>query len=217
MNMVECLIGTKIGTTQIFRPSGRPVSVTAIEAGPCVISQVKTEAKDGYVAVQLAFRTTKRLSSAEKGHLKDLGMLRHLKEFRVADPAGKVGDKLDVSILKPGDKVDIIGTSKGKGFQGGVKRHHFKGGSKTHGQSDRQRAPGAIGSTTTPGRVYKGQRMAGHMGSDRVTARHLEVVRVDADKNLLLIKGAVPGSKGSLVTIEKVASAKPTVPAKTKE
>ena len=205
--MVDCLIGTKIGTTQVYGTNGRPVSVTAIEAGPCVVSQVKTEAKEGYNAVQLAFGASKRINEPEKGHLKALGTFKHLREFRIADPAQvKVGDQVDVSVLKPGDKVIVIGTSKGKGFAGVVKRHHFRGGPKTHGQSDRQRAPGAIGSTTFPGRVFKGQRMAGHLGNARATVRNLQVVQVEADKNLLLVKGAVPGSPGGLLAIRKLSS-----------
>jgi large subunit ribosomal protein L3 len=207
--MVNCLIGTKIGMTQVFKPNGRPVAVTAIEAGPCIVTQIKTSAKEGYNAVQLGFGTAKRLNAAEKGHLKDLGMLKHLREFRVDDPSAvKIGDKVDVSILKEGDKVTVTGTSKGKGFAGVVKRHHFKGGPKTHGQSDRHRAPGAIGSTTFPGRVYKGLRMAGHLGNARVTTRNLEVIHVDANRNLLLLGGSVPGAPGGVVTIRKVASKK---------
>ncbi len=205
--MVECLIGTKIGTTQIFRPNGKTVAVTAIEAGPCIVIQIKTAAKEGYDAVQLGFGNSKRLTQPEKGHLKELGQLKYLREFRVKDPASlALGQKVEVSVLKPGDKVDVMGTSKGKGFAGVVKRHHFKGGPKTHGQSDRLRAPGAIGSTTFPGRVYKGKRMAGHLGHARATVRNLEVVQIDAARNLLLVKGAVPGCRGELLTIKKVKS-----------
>ncbi|MEW6143244.1 MAG: 50S ribosomal protein L3 [Chloroflexota bacterium] len=204
--MVDCLIGTKLGMTQVFKPNGKPVAVTAIEAGPCVVTQVKTSAKEGYNAVQLGFSTAKRLNAAEKGHLKDLGMLKHLREFRVADsPDAKIGDKVDVNILKAGDQVTVTGISKGKGFAGVVKRHHFRGGPKTHGQSDRQRAPGAIGSTTFPGRVYKGLRMAGHLGNARVTSRNLDVIQVDASRNLILLHGSAPGAPGEMITIRKVA------------
>ncbi len=205
--MVECLIGTKIGTTQVFKAKGKPVAVTAIEAGPCFVTQVKTEAKEGYAAVQMGFGKPKRINSPEKGHLKEIGEFKYLREFRVNDlSAIKLGQKVEVSLLKPGDLVDISGTSKGKGFAGVVKRHHFAGGPKTHGQSDRERAPGAIGATTFPGRVYKGLRMAGHLGNKRITAQKLEVVQVDPSRNLLLVKGAVPGSRGRLVVIRKVMS-----------
>jgi large subunit ribosomal protein L3 len=193
--------------TQVFQPNGKPVSATAVEAGPCVVTQVKTETKEGYNAIQLGFGIVKRINAAEKGHLKELGTLKHLREFRVSDVTkAKVGDKIEVGILKPGDHVTVIGTSKGKGFAGVVKRHHFKGGPKTHGQSDRQRAPGAIGSTTFPGRVYKGIRMAGHLGNSRVTSRNLEVIQVDTDRNLLFLKGAVPGAPGGVISIRKISS-----------
>jgi large subunit ribosomal protein L3 len=192
--------------TQIFRDNGKIEAVTAIEAGPCAVIQVKTTAKEGYNAVQLGFGETKRLKSAQKGHLKGIGQFKHLREFRVdTTEEVKVGDKVDVNVFKAGDLVDVVGVSKGKGFAGVVKRHHFKGGPKTHGQSDRHRHPGSIGSTTTPGHVKKGMRMGGHMGSERVTARKLEVMRADPARNLLLVKGAVPGSNNGLVLIEKVA------------
>jgi len=202
--MIQRVIGRKLGMTQIFRDNGKAEAVTAIEAGPCLITQVKTEAKEGYNAVQLGFGHTKRLKSPQKGHLKELGQFKYLREFRVDEAeAIKVGEKVDVSLFKAGDLVDVTGISKGKGFAGVVKRHHFAGGPKTHGQSDRHRAPGSIGSTTTPGRVLKGKRMAGHMGSDRVTVRHLEVCETDPARNLLLIKGAVPGAINGLLLIRK--------------
>lgn len=189
----------------MFRDDGETV-VTTIEAGPCVVTQVKTKEKDGYNAVQLGFGEAKRLNSPEKGHLKGLGLFKHLREFRVEDVSGfTVGQKVDVAIFKPGDLVDITGTSKGKGFAGVVKRHHFAGGPKTHGQSDRHRAPGAVGATTFPGRVLKGTRMAGHMGNARVTVRNLKVVEVDPARHLLLVEGAVPGSRNGLVLIRKAA------------
>jgi len=202
--MVQGIIGRKLGMGQIFTDKGKAEGVTAIEAGPCVVTQVKTTAKEGYIAAQLGFGEAKRLSSPQRGHLKGLGQFKYLREFRVADSEGiKVGDKVDVSLFKPGDLVDITGVSKGKGFAGVVKRHHFAGGPKTHGQSDRHRAPGAIGSTTSPGRVLKGRRMAGHMGNSRVTARHLEVYKADPARNLLLVKGAAPGAKNGLLVIKK--------------
>lgn len=201
--MFPGIIGKKIGMTQLFRGDGEKV-VTAIEAGPCVVTQVKTKEKDGYNAIQLGFGEAKRLNSPEKGHLKGLGLFKYLREFRVEDVSGFTpGQKVDVDMFKPGDLVDVIGTSKGKGFAGVVKRHHFAGGPKTHGQSDRHRAPGSVGATTFPGRVLKGTRMAGHMGNARVTVRNLKVVEVDPARHLLLVKGAVPGSRNGLVLIRK--------------
>ena len=198
------LIGRKLGMTQVFREDGAVIPVTAIEVGPCTVVQVKTREKEGYSAVQMGFGEKKRLTSPEKGHLKGLGSFRHLREFRVGEGVGiEVGQKFDVGLFKPGDMVDVTGTSKGKGFAGVVKRHHFAGGPKTHGQSDRHRAPGSIGSTTTPGRVYKGKRMAGHMGNARVTVMGQEVVQADPARNLLLVRGAVPGHQNSLVLIQK--------------
>ena len=202
--MVQGIIGKKLGMGQVFAEGGEAEAVTAIEAGPCTVTQIKTAAKEGYKAAQLGFGESKRLNSPQKGHLKKLGQFKHLREFRVADTeAIKVGDKVDVSLFKEGDLVDISGISKGKGFAGVVKRHHFAGGPKTHGQSDRHRAPGSIGATTTPGRVLKGKRMAGHMGNNRVTVRHLEVYKADPERNLLLVKGAIPGARNGLVLIEK--------------
>jgi large subunit ribosomal protein L3 len=198
------IIGIKLGMTQVFTEAGKCKAVTAIEAGPCTITQVKTAVKDGYVAAQVGFGKAKKLTGAEKGHLKDKGQFKHLHEFRVDSSEGlNAGDKIDVSQFQAGDKVDVIGISKGKGFAGVVKRYHFRGGPKTHGQSDRHRAPGAIGSTTTPGHIWKNLKMAGHLGAERVTAQNLEIHSADADKNLILIEGAVPGGKNSLVIIRK--------------
>jgi large subunit ribosomal protein L3 len=195
--MVQGIIGKKLGMGRIFREDGEVEAVTAIEAGPCVITQLKTKAKEGYNAARLGF------GEARKGQSK------YLREFMVEDTkAVKVGDKVDVSLFKEGDRVDISGVSKGKGFAGVVKRHHFAGGPKTHGQSDRHRAPGSIGSTTSPGRVLKGMRMAGHMGNSRVTARNLEVRKADPERNLLLVKGAVPGAKNGLLLIKKAVGRK---------
>ncbi len=203
--MLQGILGKKIGMTQLFR-EGQEVVVTAIEAGPCVITQVKTDEKDGYNAVQLGFGNAKRLDSPQKGHLKKLGQFKYLREFPVEDiKAVKTGQKIDVSMFKAGDMVDISGTSKGKGFAGGVKRYHFRGGPKTHGQSDRQRAPGSVGSTTSPGRVFKGLRMAGHMGNRKVTQPHLKVVEINPERHILLIKGAVPGPKNGLLLINKIS------------
>jgi large subunit ribosomal protein L3 len=202
--MTQGIIGRKLGMTQICRDDGKAEAVTAIEAGPCIVIQVKTAAKEGYNAVQLGFGQSKRLNSPQRGHLKGLGLFRYLREFRTDDiETGKVGDRVDVSLFKAGDLVDITGVSKGKGFAGVVKRHHFAGGPKTHGQSDRHRHPGSIGSTTSPGRVWKGMRMAGHMGDRRVTARHLEVFEADPTRNLLVVKGAVPGATNGLLLIQK--------------
>ncbi len=201
--MFPGVIGKKIGMTQLFRDDGETV-VTAIEAGPCFVTQVKTKEKDGYNAVQLGFGETKLLNSPQKGHLKGIGLFKHLREFRVEDVSSfKLGQKVDVDIFKPGDLVDVTGTSKGKGFAGVVKRHHFAGGPKTHGQSDRHRAPGSVGATTFPGRVLKGTRMAGHMGNARVTVRNLRVVEVDTARHLLLVEGAVPGGRNGLVLVRK--------------
>ncbi|MCR4393930.1 MAG: 50S ribosomal protein L3 [Dehalococcoidales bacterium] len=201
---IDGIIGKKIGMTQVFTEDGKTRAVTAIEAGPCTVTQVKTVENDGYQAVQLGFEQAKKLNAPEKGHLKNLGLFKYLRELRVVNIEGvNPGDKVDVSIFKPGDRVDVTGISRGKGFAGVVKRHHFRGGPKTHGQSDRQRAPGAIGSTTSPGRVWKNLKMAGHMGNVRVTVRNLEVYSADVNKNLLLVKGAIPGGENSLVIIRK--------------
>jgi large subunit ribosomal protein L3 len=202
--MTEGIIGKKLGMTQVFQEGGGSAAVTAIEAGPCTVVQVKTVAKEGYNAAQLGFGETKRKKSPRRGRAKEVTSFKHLREFRVDDiEAVQTGQKFDVSLFKAGDLVDVTGVSKGKGFAGTVKRHHFAGGPKTHGQSDRHRAPGSIGSTTTPGRVLKGMRMAGHMGSKRATVCNLEVFEADPARNLLLVKGAVPGMKNSLVLVRK--------------
>jgi large subunit ribosomal protein L3 len=204
MTGIEGIIGKKLGMTQIFRKNGKAEAVTAIEAGPCLVIQVKTVAKEGYNAAQLGFGEVKRLKSPQQGHLKGLGQFRYLQEFRVGDTqAIEVGERVDVSLFKAGDLVDVTGVSKGKGFAGVIKRHHFAGGPKTHGQSDRHRAPGSIGATTSPGRVFKGTRMAGHMGNRRATVRHLEVLEADPNRNLLLVKGALPGGRNGLLLIKK--------------
>jgi large subunit ribosomal protein L3 len=198
------ILGKKLGMTQVFTETGKCIAVTAIEAGPCKITQIKDAATDGYNAAQLGFGQAKKLSAAEKGHLKEVGQFQYLREFRLDVVEGlKAGDVIDATLFRAGDTVDVIGITKGKGFAGVVKRHHFKGSSKTHGASDRTRAPGAIGATTSPGRVWKGLRMGGHMGDARVTARNLTVYSSNTAKNLILIDGAVPGAKNSLVIIQK--------------
>ena len=207
--MIQGIIGRKLGMTQIFRDNGKVEVVTAIETGPCSVIQVKTVAKEGYNAVQLGFGEAKRLNSPQRGHLKGLGQFKYLKEFRVGDSeAIEVGERIDVSLFKAGDLVDITGVSKGKGFAGVVKRYHFAGGPKTHGQSDRHRARGSIGAGSSPGRVLKGMRMAGHMGNSQVTVRHLEICEADPTRNLLLVKGAVPGARNGLLLIKRSSKGK---------
>ncbi len=192
--------------TQVFDASGEVVPVTIIQAGPCIVTQIKTPERDGYAAVQLGYEEVerKRLNKPLLGHLKGLPPLRILREVRVDDPSAyQVGQKVDVSVFRVGDYVDVIGTSKGRGFAGVMKRHGFRGGPRTHGQSDRARAPGGISASTYPGRVPKGKRMAGHMGGRRVTVLGLRVVEVDPERNLLLVRGSVPGSNGGLLQVRK--------------
>ena len=206
--MLKGLIGRKIGMTQIFDESGRAIPVTLLEAGPCFVSQIKSAETDGYSAVQLAFGETKpkRLSKAELGHLKtnNLPPVRVLREFRTKKIEDvNPGDELKASVFAAGEYVDVIGTSKGKGFAGAMKRHGFHGGPATHGQSDRQRSPGSSGSGTTPGRVYKGKRRPGHMGDVQVTSSHIRVAMVDPERNLIAVQGSVPGAKGGTVVIKE--------------
>jgi large subunit ribosomal protein L3 len=179
--------------------------VTAIKVAPCTVTQIKTSKPDGYESVQLGSETIRRADRPKQGHLKPVGKLfRHLREFGVDDISQvELGQEIDVSMFQVGDKVEATGLSKGRGFAGGVKRHNFKGGPKTHGQSDRHRAPGSIGAGTSPGRVVKGHKMAGHMGDVRVTAPNLEVVLADPERELLLLKGSVPGARNSLILIQK--------------
>jgi large subunit ribosomal protein L3 len=201
---IEGLLGRKLGTVQVFDEKGRLRGTTAVEVGPCFVTQIKTPDKDGYTAIQVGFSHDKRLNRPETGHLKPAGnlKLRHLAEFRAGDgDAPKLGDQLDAAIFTPGEKVDVTATSKGRGFQGGVRRHNFHGGPKTHGQSDRHRAPGSIGSGTTPGRVYKGTRMAGHMGAIQTTVRNLEIVARNDDRSVVFVAGSVPGPTGGVVRI----------------
>jgi large subunit ribosomal protein L3 len=206
------ILGKKLGMTQIFDDDGTVIPVTIIEAGPCYVTQKKTEESDGYNAIALGFGEVpeKRLNQPMAGHLEKANCppLKHMREFRVDDPDEyKEGQKIDASIFEIGDAVDVVGTSKGKGFAGVVKRHGFKGGPKTHGQSDRWRAPGSVGAGSTPGRIFKGIRMAGRMGNERVTTHNLKVALVDAEKNLLAVKGAVPGGKNGLLVIREARKA----------
>lgn len=204
------ILGKKVGMTQVFSERGEAIPVTVIEAGPCFVAQIKTVEQDGYTAVQLGFEETKpkRLTQPQLKHLQksNLPALRHLRELRIADDelaSFEEGQKLTVDIFEEGEMVDVTGTSKGRGFAGVVKRYHFRGGPKTHGQSDRQRAPGSVGACTTPGRVFKGKRMPGRMGGERVTTQTLQVVLVDPERNLLALRGAVPGSKNGLLLIRE--------------
>ncbi len=201
------IIGRKVGMTQIFDETGAVIPVTVIEAGPCYVTQVKTVETDGYSAVQLGFEEVepRKLNLPRRGHLKRVGRnLRVLREFRVSDPSTyHVGQCIKADIFAPGQRVDVVGTTKGRGFAGAIKRHGFRRQPKTHGQTDRTRAPGSIGACTWPGRVWKGKRMPGHMGNARKTVQNLEVVLVDAERNLLLVKGGVPGPNGGLVLIKE--------------
>lgn len=233
--MTKGIIGKKVGMTQVIGPDGQAIPVTVIQAGPCYITQIRNEAKEGYAAVQLGFedvaakatdeksrqiKAERRLSKPERGHLglleadekhpvrKTLEVkvpaVKYLREFRTnGDESYEEGQMITVEIFQPGDHVDVIGTSKGKGFAGTIKRHHFNSQPHTHGQSDRERAPGSIGSTSTPGWVKKGMRMSGRMGNDRVTQLNLEVVVVDLERNLLAVRGSIPGAKGGLVMIRQ--------------
>ena len=208
--MIRGFIGRKLGMTQIFDEAGVVHPVTVVEAGPCVVTQVQTPETDGYSALQLGFGLSKRLNKPEQGHRNASGfMSRTLREVKADDVSEyTVGQVLKADVFENGEIVDVTGTSKGRGFQGGVKRHGFSGGPRTHGQSDRLRAPGSIGSSATPGRVYKGLRMAGHMGVDKVTVQNLQIMRVDTERNLLLIKGSVPGPNNGLVMIRRAVSGK---------
>jgi len=212
--MVTGLIGKKVGMTQLFAADGTVSPATVLKAGPCVIAQVKTAATDGYEAVQLGFVDAKpsKENKPSAGHFKKAGVpaTRVRREVKVKageGDAAKPGDIVNVTIFADGERVDVIGTSKGKGFQGVVKRHHFKGGRMSHG-SMFHRAPGSIGASSYPSRVVKGMRMGGHMGSDQVTVRNLKVLRVDAENNLLLLEGSVPGGPNAIVVVRKAIAAK---------
>jgi large subunit ribosomal protein L3 len=205
------IIGKKVGMTQIFDEGGNVIPVTVIEAGPCYVTQIRSSERDGYIAVQLGFGETKpqRLTQGQLGHLRrnNLPALRYLREFRLknGDLDVEEGQEIKADVFTIGERVDVIGKSKGRGFAGTVKRHHFHRQPVTHGSSDRVRAPGSVGAGSSPGRVIKGLRMSGHMGDERVTIQNLEVVVVNAERNLLAVRGSIPGAKGSIVMI------KPTV------
>ncbi|MBN2823309.1 MAG: 50S ribosomal protein L3 [Coriobacteriia bacterium] len=206
--MGKAILGRKLGMSQVWSDDDRLIPVTVIEAGPCVVSQVRTLAKDGYRAIQIGFGDIKesKVNRPMKGHFAKAGVApkRYLSEIRLADGEEfKVGEEIKVDIFEPGSHVHATGTSKGKGFAGTIKRHNFKGGPGGHG-SHFHRAPGSVGQCATPSRVFKGKKMPGHMGSETITVRNLEVVRVDVEQNLLLVKGAVPGGKNSLLTIRTV-------------
>lgn len=203
------MIGKKIGMTQVFDEQGTVIPVTVIQAGPCYVTQIRNSERDGYVSVQLGYGETKpkNLTKGQLGHLKkaDLPALRYLREFRLPDSAQiavEEGQEIKVDVFAQGELVDVIGISKGRGFAGTIKRHGFARGPKTHGQSDRMRSPGSIGMCATPGRTFKGKRMAGRMGNARVTVQNLSLIVVNAEKNLLAVKGSVPGAKGSIVMIK---------------
>lgn len=203
---IEGLLGRKLGTVQVFDDKGRLRGATAVEVGPCFVTDIRTPDRNGYTAIQIGYQEDRKLNRPEAGHLKPAGnlKLRHLAEFRTDDAAAyTLGDRLGAELFETGEKVDVTATSKGRGFQGGVKRHNFRGGPKTHGQSDRHRAPGSIGSGTTPGRVFKGTRMAGHMGNVRTTIRNLEVSGRNDDRGVIFVVGSVPGPIGGIVRIRK--------------
>lgn len=200
---MKFILGKKKEMTQIFKETGEVVPVTVVEAGPCTITQIKTEDKDKYKSVQVGFEKKKKISKPLKGHLKDLDQFRYLKEFRIKEGEYKRGDKVDVSVFEKGEKIKITGTSKGRGFTGVVKRWGFSGSPKTHGHKDQLRMPGSIGATA-PARVFKGTRMGGRMGGKQFTVSNLEIIDINKDKNLLYIKGAIPGARNGLLKIKTV-------------
>lgn len=199
---MKFILGTKEEMSQIFTEDGIAVPVTLLSAGPVVVTQVKTDEKDGYEAVQVGYgvKNPRNINKAQKGHFKGLGNFRYVKEFRTAPGEMKVGDSFDVSSFEPGDVVEVSGVSKGKGFQGVVKRHGFHGGPRTHGQKHSEREPGSIGATG-PQRVFKGTRMGGRMGADRVTVKRLKVVAIDKENNVMAVSGAIPGRRGTVIEI----------------
>ena len=199
------LLGRKIGMTTYYHDNGTAESVTAVEVGPCIVTQVKTQARDGYEAVQIGFLSAKKLNRAEAGHQSRAGgNFVHLQEFSVDDLAEfEVGQELKADVFEVGEPIKVIGTSKGKGFAGVVRRWNFAGGPKTHGQSDRHRSPGSIGAGSSPGRVWPGTKMGGHYGVDRKTVKGLRVVAADVEKNVLLVRGSIPGAKNGIVRIER--------------
>jgi len=202
---MKFILAKKIEMSQIFRPDGRVVPVTILDAGPCVVTQVKTNERDGYTALQVGFGTRKRLSQSLKGHFKNAGSFRFVREVRVADSTAALGASLDVSQFQEGEDVTVVGVSKGKGFQGVVRRHHFHGHPPTHGHKDAERMPGSIG----PGgkqHVEKGRRMGGRMGADRTTVKNLEIVKIEKEQNRLWVKGAVPGARNGLLMVYSAAT-----------
>lgn len=200
---IEGLLGKKLGMLQIFDEEGRQRGVTAVEVGPCFVSQIKSPERDGYSAIQIAYEEVKAVNKPEAGHLSGVGRnLKHVTEFPTSgETSYAVGDQIGVELFEPGINVDVTATSKGRGFAGVVKRHHFAGGPKTHGQSDRHRAPGSIGAGTSPGRVFKGTKMAGHMGAERSTVLNLEVVARNDDRGVIFVAGSVPGPNGGVVRV----------------
>lgn len=215
---MKSLLGIKIGMTQVFDGKGNVTPVTIVQVGPCYVTQIKTTAKDGYEAIQLGFEDIKekRLTRGEKGHLGllkadkkrsgKIPALRHLREFRTKSTADyQVGQVLKADQFIVGEHIDVVGITKGRGFAGNVKRHGFAGGPRTHGQSDRQRAPGSVAGTTGIAHIFKGKRMAGRMGDERCTAQNLEIIRVDVERNLIAVKGSIPGAKGGLVMVKNAA------------
>ncbi len=212
--MVNGLIGRKVGMTQLFDESGRQIPVTVLQAGPCVVVGLRVPERDGYAAAQVGLvehRPASRISKPQRGQMEKHGLppMRHVREFRVeGDEGPAIGDKVLVSLFQPADRIDIIGVSKGKGFQGVMKRHGFRGGKASHGSMFHRR-PGSIGQASYPSRVFPGIRGPGHMGAERVTVKNLEVIRVEEDSNLLVVKGAVPGSRGSYVMIRRSLGQRP--------
>lgn len=206
------IIGRKLGMTQLIAPDGKVTPVTVIQAGPCFVTMIRTADRDGYTAVQVGFEEVvpEKLSGGERGHLltRNLPTLRYLREFRVREVDVQEGQRLTVEMFGAGDRVDVVGTSKGRGFAGTIKRHGFHRQATTHGASDRTRAPGGSSSGTTPGRVKKGTRRAGRMGNARVTTQNLEVMAVDPERNLLAVKGSVPGAAGGLVIVKESVKAR---------
>lgn len=202
------MIGKKIGMTQVFDDKGNAIPVTVIQAGPCYVTQVRSKDRDGYVAIQLGFGETKaeRLTQGQMGHLRrnNLPALKYLREFRLPDGDVDVteGQEIKVDVFAAGERVDVIGTSKGRGFAGTIRRHNFNRQPKTHGQSDRERAPGSSGMRSFPGRTLKGRRASGHMGDERVTIQNLEVILIDTERNLLAVRGSIPGAKEGIVMIK---------------
>ncbi|MGH7597546.1 MAG: 50S ribosomal protein L3 [bacterium] len=202
------LIGKKLGMTRIFDEKGNDVQVSVIQTGPCFVTEIRTKDRHGYDALQLGFeeKRDKSVKQPERGHFKKSGVkpMRYLREFRTFDVNQfKLGDVIKADVFQVGEEVKVIGISKGKGFQGVMKRHHFGGGPVSHGQSDRRRAPGSVGGSSYPSRVFKGTRMAGQMGNARVTVRNLKVVRVDAENNIVMVRGGIPGARNGMVLISK--------------